>query len=130
VLNRQASALSGWKQVNDRIITARLQSLQAKTTIVQVYVPTEDASDIDKDAFYDQLQDVIDDTSHDVKLLLGDFNAQTDNKHQGLVHVIGPHGLARHTTDNGERLLLFCNVNGFCVGNKYYPHKDIHKKTW
>lgn len=29
-----------------------------------------------------------------------------------------------------DRLLFFCNVNGLCVGNSFFKHKNIHKKTW
>ena len=76
VLNRQVTkALIRWKPVSDRI-TPCFHSPQVKTTIVQVYAPTEDANDDVKDAFYDQLQHTVKDTlSHDVKLLMGDFNA-------------------------------------------------------
>ena len=45
-------------------------------------------------------------------LLLGDMNAQIDRNRQGLKHVIGPHGSAQQTSNNGERLLMFCNLNG------------------
>ena len=63
-------------------------------------------------------------------LLLGDMNAQVDSNRQGLEHVIGPHSSAQQTNDNGERLPMFCNSNGICIGNKYFKCKLIHKKTW
>jgi len=51
---------------------------------VQVYAPTESASDREKDLFYDQLQNVLDDIpSHDIKLIMGDFNAKLDGNRQG-----------------------------------------------
>ena len=86
VLNRQATkALICWKPVSDRIIVTCFHLPQVKTTIVQVYAPIKDTDDDVKDAFYDQLQDMINDTpSHDVKLLVGNFNAQIDGNHQGL----------------------------------------------
>ncbi|XP_019618826.1 PREDICTED: uncharacterized protein LOC109465826 [Branchiostoma belcheri] len=132
VLDKEASrALTGWKPVNDRIITARFQSRHGKTTIVQVYAPTEDADEVDKDDFYEQLQDTFDNIpSHDVKILMGDFNAQIDSNRQGFDGVVGPFGTAQKTSDNGERLLLFCNINSLNIGNTYFQHKVIHKKTW
>ena len=63
-------------------------------------------------------------------LLLVDINAQVNSNRQGLEHVIGPHGSAQQTSDNGERLLMFCNSNGICIGNTYFKHKLIHKITW
>ena len=74
-LNTEATkALVGWKPVNERIITARLCTKHAKVTVVQVYAQTESASDREKDLFYDQLHDVLDDIpSHDIKLINGRF---------------------------------------------------------
>ncbi len=132
MLSKEAtSALISWKPVNDRIITTRFLSRHTKTTSVQVYAPTEDAEETEKDAFYNQLQDVISEVPrHDVTVLCGDFNAQIGANRQGLEHVIGPYGTGRHTTNNGEHLLLFCNTNGLCIGNTFFAHKQIHKKTW
>ncbi|KAG7501680.1 hypothetical protein JOB18_004705 [Solea senegalensis] len=49
-----------------------------------------------------------------------------DNR-QGFDSVVGP--TARKTSNNEERLLLFCNINSLNVGNTYFQHKMIHKKT-
>ena len=85
----------------------------------------------EKDKFYDQLQNTIDDIpNHDIKLLIGDMNVQISDNRQGIEHVIGSHATARRTNDNGERLVLFCSINNFCIGNTYFAHKNIHKKTW
>ena len=77
VLNRQATkALIGWKPVSDRIITASPGE--------NYNSGTEDANDDVNDAFYEQLEDTINDTPcHDVKLLMGDFSAQIDCNRQG-----------------------------------------------
>ena len=132
MLNKEATrALISWEPVSERIITARFQSRHAKTTVVQVYAPTEDAEDTEKDSFYDQLQNVFNELpSYDIKLLIGDFNAQLDDDRQGLEQVIGPFGSARKTTENGKQLQLFCALNGLSIGNTYFQHKAIHKATW
>ena len=132
MLNKEAAqALTGWKPVSERIITARFQSTYMKTIVIQVYAPTEEAEECDKDAFYEQLQDTINEIpSHDVRSLIGDLNAQICADRQRLEQIIGPHGTATQTNDSGDRLLPFCNTNGLCIGNKYFVHKTIHKKTW
>ena len=132
ILNKEAAkALIGWKPVNKRIITVRLQGRHTKATVVQVYAPTEDTEEKDKDDFYEQLQDVFDDIpSHDTKLLIGDFNAKLDQIREGSEGIIGPFGNAQRTNDNGERLRLFCNINGLCICNTFFEHKRIHKLTW
>ena len=104
-------ALIGWKPVNNRIITARFQSRHAKTTFVVIDAPIEEAEEEQKDNFYDQCQDVLNEIpKHDMILLLGEMNAQVDSNRQE--HATGPHGSAQQTNDNGERLLMFCNSNG------------------
>lgn len=84
-----AHALIGWEPVNERIITARFQTKHFKMTAIQIYAPTEDASEQDKDKFYEQVQDIIDKTPRrDIKILLGDMNAQIDKDRKGIEMVI------------------------------------------
>ena len=93
ILNKETGkALIGQKLVNDRITTVRFQSRHAKTNVVVIYAPTEEAEEEEKDNFYDQCQDVFNEIpKHDMVLLLGDMNAQVDSNRQGLEHIIGPH---------------------------------------
>ena len=88
ILSKDAGkALIGWTPVNHRIITARLCSRHGKTTIIQAYAPTENSDDDEKDEFYGTLQDLIDSIpNHDIKILMGDFNAQIGQERQGLEH--------------------------------------------
>ncbi len=130
MLSKEAtSALISWKPVNDRIITTRFLSRHTKTTSVQVYAPTEDAEETEKDAFYNQLQDVISEVPrHDVTVLCGDFNAQIGANRQGLEHVIGPYGTGRHTTNNGEHLLLSATRMAYVLATRSLPtNRSIRK---
>ena len=69
---KAARALMEWNPVNGRIITARFYSRFIKTTVIQVYAPTNDYSDEDKDAFYEQLQATWNKApKHDVKIVMG-----------------------------------------------------------
>ena len=119
------------KAVNERIIMARFQEKRDKTTTIQAYAPSEDTKEAEEDKFYDQLQNTINSIpSYSINILIGGMNAQVSNNRQGVNHAIGSHATARRTNDNGERLLLFCNINNLCIGNTYFEHKNIHKKTW
>ena len=132
LLNSTAQqSLIGWKPVNNRIVTARFQSNHAKVTIVQVYAPTEVSDITEKDEFYQQLQDTLDAIpKYDIKILMGDLNAQIDGNQRGLNNTIGTYGTGNTLNDNGERLVALCNANGLIVGNTFFKHKNIHKKTW
>uniref|UniRef100_A0A2C9LDP9 Endonuclease/exonuclease/phosphatase domain-containing protein n=1 Tax=Biomphalaria glabrata TaxID=6526 RepID=A0A2C9LDP9_BIOGL len=124
-----ASALIAWKPVSDRIITARLQTKQIKVTTVQAYAPTEDAEDTIKDHFYNQLQTTLDETpTHDLILLMGDFNAKINPNRTGFEYVMGPYDSAENISDNGERLISLCASNRLSIGNTYFKHKQMHKK--
>ena len=61
---------------------------------------------------------------------MGDVNAQISRNRDGFEQMIGPFSSASHTNNNGERLILFCSINGLCIGNSYPRHKMIHKNTW
>jgi len=50
----QRSLLS-YRPVNGRIISIRLKTMIGAVTIIQVYAPITDATDIEADEFYDQL---------------------------------------------------------------------------
>ena len=83
-----------WQPVNERIIRARFYSGFIKTTVIQIYAPTENSSDEEKDTFYDQLQSVYDKTpKHDVKIIMGDFNAKVGMDNSGHEDAMGKHGL-------------------------------------
>ncbi|XP_052242647.1 uncharacterized protein LOC127852735 [Dreissena polymorpha] len=78
-------SLIEWKPINERrVMSARFNSAYAKLTIIVCYAPTEVAEATEKDAFYDQLQEVIESTQkHDVLLVLGDLNANVGKDNTG-----------------------------------------------
>eukprot|EP00795_Rhopilema_esculentum_P016084 gene16084-7436_t len=129
VLSQEAAqSLMGWKPVSNRIITARLLSHHAKTTKIQVYASTEGAEEHEKDAFYDQLDNVLRDVhTHDVIILMGDFNAQINGERRGWEDVIGPHGSSQVTTDNGHRLLSLCSHHALRIVEKLKDADTITK---
>ena len=58
---------------------------------------------------------------------MGNFNATVGETVQG---VVGPHGLRRRTTNNGEGLVSFATINGMCVTNTLFPDKHVHQTIW
>ena len=66
-----------YNPVSERVLAARIHSKHINVSVVVGYAPTEDSDAGVKDDFYQQLTDTFDELpGHDIKLLLGDFNAR------------------------------------------------------
>ena len=67
----------GCRPVSSRLIDIRLRAVPFSITIVQAYVPTSDYDDNKIEEFYDQLQNVIDQTpKKDILFVQGDWNVK------------------------------------------------------
>ena len=73
--DKAVKALIEWKPLGERLIMARFNSKYAKLTVITCYVPIQNAEEVKKDVFYDQLQQIIHEVPpHDVLCVIGDFN--------------------------------------------------------
>ena len=58
---------------NDRMISVRLQGKPFNITVIQVYVPTSNAEETEVERFYEDLQDLLEQTAKkDVLFIIGD----------------------------------------------------------
>ena len=116
-LNKKArDSLIGWEPVNERIIKARFFSRFVKMTIIQVYAPTNDAEEEDKERFYDQLQKTLDEVEkHDLKIVMGDLNAKVGKRSCDGERSMGNEAPGRRK-ENGELFVTFCELNGLVIG--------------
>ena len=70
------NTIMGCRPVSSRLMTVRLRAVPVNITIVQAYAPTSDYDDNKIEEFYDQLQNVIDQTpKKDILVAQGDWNA-------------------------------------------------------
>ena len=98
--------------------------------MVQVYAPTEDKSDEEKDEFFGRLGEVVRSVKrHDMLLLMGDLNAKVEQEDGIWQDVMGVFGVGARN-NNGPRLLEFCAEHRLCVINTLLHHKGEHKTTW
>ena len=109
---KMKNTLISYTPVSERVMTARLHSKHINISVTVVYAPTEDAECVVKDNFYRELNDVQSGLpTHDIKLVLGDFNARVGRDFAAHPGVIGRHSYHSESNDNGRRMLDFCTMH-------------------
>lgn len=123
--------VESWEAVNSRLISIRIK-LEEYITVVQVYAPTDDSDIVDKEAFYAQLQRIVDKENDEGRqvVIMGDFNGRTGDNMARSHGCMGLYGGEKITNENGKRLIEFCIENQMLIGNSLFQHKTIHKITY
>ena len=81
---------------NERLIPARLQAKHGSITVVRFYAPVNDSSEDEKDQLYSSPKTVVEQVpTHDVLVVMGDFNAKIGNKNSGLERATGKEGCGK-----------------------------------
>ena len=70
------NTVMGYRPASGRLITIHLKAVPFNITIVQAHAPTSDYDDDEIKEFYEQLQNVIDQTPKDILVVQGDWNAK------------------------------------------------------
>ncbi|XP_057183106.1 craniofacial development protein 2-like [Triplophysa rosa] len=120
-----ANAVMGYNPKNDRMISIQIQGHPINLTIIQVYAPTTDADEDAREAFYSELQQLIDSTpKKDAILIIGDWNAKVGEKEEP--GKAGKEGLG-YRNEAGDRLMEFCHENCLCIMNTWSssPKEDL-----
>ncbi|BHF68409.1 hypothetical protein SprV_0301144300 [Sparganum proliferum] len=130
-LSQQADlALLAWEPVNDRMAYVRLKGHSTNISIVAVYAPNSDAEQRDKEAFYSQLQTLVERLPRrDLLIVADDWNGRTGPGDPTTSHFLGRFGLGSRC-ENGERLLNFADRNRLLVTNTCFQHRKKHLLTW
>jgi exonuclease III len=117
--------------ISERLISIRIPLIKNSfATIISAYAPTLTSPEVDKDAFYDDLERVIRNVPRNDRLILcGDFNARVGRDSDAWKGTIGKHGLGK-MNENGQRLLSFCTENDLCITNTMFQQRDMYKGTW
>ena len=116
------------KYVSSRVIAIRVRGQNRNTTIIQVYAPDSSHTMDEVEAFYSQLQQVIDEKNRSDHLhVMGDFNAKVGVQCEENKKFVGKHGLGV-MNERGERLIEFCELNDLCVANTFHQHRRSY--TW
>ena len=131
ILSKEAvKNLKEWEPISERIITARFESKCQATRVIQVYAPTNDAEEDEKEDFYHQLQTTLSKgKSRDLTLVIGDLNAKVGSDNTNREMTMGTHGEG-DMNENGELFCDFCATNGLVIGGTLFPRRKSHKLTW
>lgn len=125
------NTVMGCRPITERFITIRLKATPFNITIIQAYAPTTTHSDEEVEDFYEQLQEIIDQSpKKDIIVVQGDWNAKVGKDSQKeWQNICGP-SCNDETNDRGLRLLEFAAFNNLHLANTMGSHKASRKWTW
>ena len=113
------------KQQNDLCLFPR-QTIQY--TVIQVYVPTNNAEEAEVERFYVDLQDFLELTpKKDVLFIIGDWNAKVGS--QEIPGVTGKFGLGVQNKA-GQKLTEFSQENTLVIANTLFQQHKRRLYTW
>ncbi|XP_043065425.1 uncharacterized protein LOC122320881 [Drosophila ficusphila] len=122
--------VSHFLPINERLATIRITAKFFNISLICAHAPTEEKDDITKDTFYAELDRAYGRCpSHDIKILLGDFNAKV-GREDIFGATVGRFSLHETTSSNGLRLIGFAAAHNMVVRSTGFRHLDIHKATW
>ena len=97
-------------------------------SVIQVCAPTSNAEEAEVEQFYEDLKDLVEQTSKkDVLFILGYWNAKIGS--QEIPGVTGKFGL-RVQNEAGQKLIEFCQENALVIANILFPQHKRRLYTW
>ena len=111
------------RSVSNRLITISLRAVPFNITVVQAYAQTSDYGDNEIEEFYDQLQNVVDQTQKNILVVRGIWNAKVGKDAFGNWQGICGPSCNDDTNERGLRLLEFATFDDFVLANIFGHHK-------
>ena len=104
------------------MISVRFQGKPFNITVIQVYAPTSNTEEAEVEQFYEDLQDLLEQTpKKDVLFIKGDWSAKVGS--QETPGVTGKFGLGIRN-EAGQRLIELCQENVLVIANTLFQqHK-------
>ena len=123
------NAVLGCNFQNDRMISVHFQDKPFNITVIQIYVQTNNAGEVEDERFYEDLQDLLELTlkKEDVLFIIGDWNAKVGSQETSVViskFVLGVQSEA------GQRLTEFFQENALVIANTLFQQQEIRLHTW
>ena len=110
------------------MIPVRFQGKPFNITVIQVYAPTGNTEEAEVERFYEDLQDVLEQTpKKGVLFIIGDWNIKVGS--QEIPGVTGKFGLGVQN-EAGQRLIEFCQENALVIANTLFQQHKRSFYTW
>jgi len=125
---RVRNAVLGCNLKKHRMISVRFQGKPFSITVIQVYVLTSNAKEVEVEQFYEDLQDLLELTPpKDVLFIIENWNANVGS--QETPRVTGKSGLGVQN-EAGQRLTEFCQENALVIANTFFQQHKRRLYTW
>ncbi|EYB84936.1 hypothetical protein Y032_0307g2033 [Ancylostoma ceylanicum] len=122
--------VSSVNRVSDRIISLRIATKDGFWTVVSVYAPQCGCTEADKEAFYEELDDVIRSAPEgDYVTVAGDFNGHVGQDRQGFERVHGGIGFGRGNQE-GERIIERAEAHDLAIASTFFIKRESQKITY
>src|SRR5574341_2206808 len=110
------------------MISVHYQGKLFNISVMQVYIPTSDAEEIEVQQFYEDLQDLLELTpKKDVLFIIGDWNANVGS--QEILGVTSKFGLGVQN-ETCQRLIEFFQENALVIANTLLQQHKRRLYTW
>lgn len=117
------------KKINERICMLKLE-LEEKIniSIIQVYAPTLDSTEEEKNLFYGKLIETLEKEKEFYTVIMGDWNSKTGKRNSDEC-CMGMFGIGDRN-ENGDRLIDFALNYNLKIANTFFNKKESRKWTW
>ena len=110
------------------MISVRFQGKPFHIAVIQVYAPTSNGEEAEVEQFYEDLQDLLEQTpKKDILFIIGDWNAKVGSQETPVV--TGKFGLGVWN-EAGQRLIEFCQENTLVIANTLFQQHKRRLYTW
>jgi hypothetical protein len=99
----------------DKICSLQKKGKFFNTTMICSHAPTGEKDEVQKDAFYKKIYIYMKVPKHNIKTVIGDFNAKVGEEH-GLIPNVGKYTL-HEETNNGWRMTDFAMARNMAISS-------------
>ncbi|MBN3315792.1 CFDP2 protein, partial [Atractosteus spatula] len=129
-----AHAVKSYTTISDRIMAVHIRGKPLNVTVLQVYAPTTDAPEDEREEFYAKIEEALEQVpKKDIiyrcnhSNIMGDFNVKVGSQEEA--NIIGRCGLGERN-EAGDCLVQFCHENHLRVSNTWFMQPKRRLYTW